>query len=242
MDKTGNQGQAQILISRCFTELLAYTVLLRKTAAQKQPGFGEVQGKIKQLLADSTRTSTEMGIDPRDYDEARFAVCAWMDETIMNMPWVHRGEWQRTLLQSELYGTNNAGDEFFEHLNRLGPNQNRIREVYYICLCLGFMGRYCHPGDEILLQQLRMSNASSLLGSRSSVDVYGQDPLFDFAYEQLDEGRAGFMPMRSLSNLFAKSSILMLVVVPSLIVIALYIIYNFTLNENMTTLLNRLIG
>ena len=191
------------IISNCFTEVLAYASLFKKTCAQKQQSHAEVHGQINKLLAESAKMSTQFAIDPRDYDDARFAVCAWLDEMFMNAPWTHRNEWQRSLLQTELYGTTNAGEEFFERLNRLGRNQNHIREVYFICLCLGFMGRYCHPGDEILLGQLRLSNINELLGSRATLDAYSREAMFNCAYESLSSERSRFLPIPKLASLFS---------------------------------------
>src|SRR5512134_2118281 len=127
-------------IASCFHELLVYALLLKATCARKQPPVGEVRETLRELLNRSAQRMRALGIDPRDYDEARFAVCAWVDETILNMPWTHREEWLKSLLQSELYNTTKAGEEFFDRLNQLRPDQNHVREVYYLCLCLGFIG------------------------------------------------------------------------------------------------------
>ena len=227
-------------ISKCFTDVVAYTVLFKKTCAQKQPGFAEVQNQVKVLLAESAKISRELGIDPRDYDDARFALCAWIDETMMNMPWVHRGEWQRSLLQTELYGTTNAGEEFFDRLNRLNSEQNTIREIYYMCLCLGFMGRYCRPGDEIMLGQLKLSNISALLGTRGTMDFYAREPMFDCAYEDLGKERRSVFPIKQLSNFF--SGYIFVIGIPLVILIVIFIVYNFVLDGVKDNLLNYLIG
>ena len=73
-------------------------------------------------------------VDPRDYDDARFAVCAWVDEVILHMLWIHRDLWQRNLLQNKYYGTVNAGSEFYDRLNILGHGNVIVREVYFLCL------------------------------------------------------------------------------------------------------------
>lgn len=227
-------------ICRCFIELFTYAALFEKTCAQKQRGHAEVHAQISQLLAASAKLSTDSGIDPRDYDDARFAVCAWLDEMLMNLPWTHRNEWQRSLLQTELYATTNAGEEFFERLNRLGKNQNHIREIYFMCLCLGFMGRYCHPGDEILLGQLKLSNINELLGSRASMDYYSRDVMFNCAYESLGSERSRFLPIPRLSSIFSNK--LFVILIPIVILVGLFIVYTFVLDGVKENLINYLVG
>ena len=142
----------------CFIDIFSYVVLLKKTVAVMQPSFESVNGTIRQLFNESAQKMVTCGVDPRSYDQARFAIAAWVDETVMTMPWSHRETWQRKLLQSEYYGTMSAGSEFFDRLNQFHPEQNDVREIYYLCLGLGFMGRYSMEGDQFLLEQLKKSN------------------------------------------------------------------------------------
>jgi type VI secretion system protein ImpK len=69
--------------------------------------------------------------------------------------WNHKSRWRPELLQRLYYNSTDAGEKFFERLNRVGLHQKGIREVYYLCLALGFSGRYCTPEDKIALQQLK---------------------------------------------------------------------------------------
>ena len=100
----------------------------------------------------------------RDYQDACFAVIAWADETILkHSTWKHHAEWNALPLQLEYFQTRNAGEEFFERLERLRPEQKAIREVYYLCLGLGFSGRYfLGLEDELKLNQIRHEQARHL--------------------------------------------------------------------------------
>lgn len=227
------------LLKECFADIIAYVQLFKQTCVQKQPSYTEVKQQIQNLFAKSAKIATDAGIDPREYDEARFAIVVWVDETVMLLPWAHKNDWQRASLQMEIYGTVNGGEEFFERLNRISPNTPNIREVYYVCLCLGFMGRYCHDGDDILIQQLKLSNINALLGARANVDYYEKDPIFHCAYDHLGGGRQGFLP-KKLAGLMSKSSNIMFIVIPLLMVIALYFVYDFVLDLDMQVLLDRL--
>jgi type VI secretion system protein ImpK len=75
---------------------------------------------------------------------ARYALCALLDETAASTPW-GSGIWaQQSLLvtfHSEAWG----GEKFFQLLSKLAENATGNRdllEFMYVCLALGFEGRY----------------------------------------------------------------------------------------------------
>ncbi|WP_245188164.1 type IVB secretion system protein IcmH/DotU [Frateuria flava] len=76
---------------------------------------------------------------------ARYVLCTMLDESVLNAPWGEHSGWaQQTLLvafHSESYG----GAKFFQILERLCADFSRhidLIELMYICLALGFGGRY----------------------------------------------------------------------------------------------------
>jgi type VI secretion system protein ImpK len=165
-------------LTDCFMDLVAYVVYFLKTGALKQPPYEQVKADILRLLTQSEGYVKRGLFTQEDYDSARFAICAWVDEAILNSPWSSRNQWQREQLQRLTYQTTEAGEEFFERLNVLGLHQREIREVYYLCLALGFMGRYCHKGDEYLLEQLKTSNLKLLMGSSVGLPSLERAELF----------------------------------------------------------------
>jgi type VI secretion system protein ImpK len=96
---------------------------------------------------------------PQELEEACFALVAWADETVLRTSWAGHDDWAREPLQLSLYRTNKAGDEFFEHLERLRPEMVQARQVYFLCLALGFEGQYAgHDADRraLLTRQYEM--------------------------------------------------------------------------------------
>jgi type VI secretion system protein ImpK len=163
-------------------EAIAYVIYFLKTPSSRQISFDQVKATVLRLLAQGDE-GVKKGLFPQeDYEAARFAVCAWIDEGILNSSWNQKQMWQREQLQRFFYGTTEAGEEFFERLNNLGPHQREVREVYFLCLALGFSGRYCHPGDEPLLEHLKTSNLRLLMGSSVGTPSLGRRDLFPEAY------------------------------------------------------------
>jgi type VI secretion system protein ImpK len=213
-------------LTDCFIDLMAYVVYFLKSAAIKRPPYEQVKADVSRLFSQSENFLKKGLFSQEDYDLARFAICAWVDEAILSSPWDHKGLWQREQLQRLYYHTTEAGEEFFERLNALGFHQREVREVYYLCLALGFMGRYCHPGDEVLLNQLKTSNLRMLMGSSMGPPSLERVELFPEAYPK-ETAPIGHKKRRfdfSLSTLLWLAG-------PILLFGLLFWIYKFALNS-----------
>ena len=165
-----------------FMPMISYVVLLRKHAVATQPPFQQVKADLQRLLGQSEACIMKGECAPADFDQARFIVCAWVDEVLLGSDWQERSQWQREQLQRVYYNTTDAGVEAFERLNQLGFDQREVREIYYVCLSLGFKGRFINQGDEFLLDQLRSSNLKILTGGFSRATSLNQGELFPEAF------------------------------------------------------------
>lgn len=148
-----------------FTPLFSYVLLFFRSAAP-QRSYQDLRDGVQRLIAEQADCVKRHDISAQDYDSARFAVIAWVDEMVLRNAVAGNREiydhWKRAPLQVELYNTANAGEEFFERLERLAPAQNAVREVYHLCLCLGFRGRYYDDAQEHKLLELRRELAHHL--------------------------------------------------------------------------------
>ena len=87
------------------------------------------------------------GYPSEDVKFATFATVAFLDESVLNLQNPVFTDWLSKPLQEELFGTHIAGEVFFQHLQQLlGLNDSAdladVLEVHYLCLLLGFGGRY----------------------------------------------------------------------------------------------------
>jgi type VI secretion system protein ImpK len=177
-----NEAGLTMHLTDCFIELVAYVVYFQKTVSYRQPSYGQVKSDIDRLIAVSEDCIKDKSFSQDDYNQAKFAICAWIDETILGSSWKEKGRWQGEQLQRVHFNTADAGVEFFERLNVLGNHQKEVREVYYLCLSLGFAGRYGDEKDAYLLEQLRTSNLKLLSGSSIGIPSLDVDDLFPEAY------------------------------------------------------------
>lgn len=209
----------------CFLPVIAYQCQLLRTIAAEQPPYQEVRGQIEHLLRQSEASANCGPGASDDYHEACFAVCAWIDEGILNAGWEHRDLWLAEQLQRIYYGTSDAGDRFFQHLRDLRPDQHEVREVFYLCLALGFAGRYCNPEDTPYLEQIMAANLKLLEQGHLELRAWEREPLFPEAIPtpHAETGaRRRLLPTRPTSAL--------LLAAPLVLFLVLYLIYSFTLS------------
>ena len=221
-------------LTDCFIELVAYAAYFLKTVAKRQPPFDQVKADIQRLISKSQESLNNGAFSQEDYDLARFAIFAWIDEAILNSSWKEKHLWQGEQLQRFYYQTADAGEIFFERLNTLGPHQRDVREVYYLCLAIGFMGRYCHEGDEYLLEQLKTSNLKLLTGSSVGLPSLEKGELFPEAYP-VESSEVISLKEKKRFSTFT----LLCLGTPVLLYSVLFLIYGFILNNIGESLLSK---
>jgi type VI secretion system protein ImpK len=76
---------------------------------------------------------------------ARYVLCTMLDEAVLNAPWGEQSGWSQKTLLVMFHGESYGGAKFFQILERLCADASRhidLIELMYICLTLGFAGRY----------------------------------------------------------------------------------------------------
>ncbi len=221
-------------LSDCFTDIITYTILLQKKDGLEHIPFDQASSDIDRLNRDSELLFENSGVAREDYDLARFAVFAWIDETIMGGSWEGRSQWHGEQLQLKYFQTTDAGELFFQKLNTLGSHQNHVREVYYICLALGFTGQYCNKGDDILLDQLKISNLKLLTGSSMDLPSIKELKLFPESYV-VDHDNSAAVTKKGFSILTMAAFLF-----PVGLYGVLFLIYRFVLSNIGNTLIGRI--
>jgi type VI secretion system protein ImpK len=99
------------------------------------------------LKAAAHQSRSVAGYGTEDVKMAVFAAVAFLDESILNSRNPIFADWPRKPLQEEMFGHHIAGEVFFRNLDGLlarddSPVLADVLEVYYLCMLLGFAGRY----------------------------------------------------------------------------------------------------
>ncbi len=114
----------------------------------------EVQAKLRgaeeRLSQGATRESWEL---------ARYALCAWIDDVMINANWDGGGWWENHKLEFQYFKSNEAGTGFFQRAKQAEQLiQRDAIEVYYVAVILGFRGLFALPESKFLAQQFGLPN------------------------------------------------------------------------------------
>jgi type IV/VI secretion system ImpK/VasF family protein len=145
-------------LGKLASEFIGTALLFREAPEEHRLDPSTLRGHLLAHLDAFMRHPIAQSI-PEEAEEARFALAALADEMIIVSNWSYKEQWSKDSLQLALYQTNRAGDEFYDHLAKLRPDQNQAREVYYLCLASGFEGQYAGRGAErveLMRQQYEM--------------------------------------------------------------------------------------
>lgn len=149
-----------------------------------QGGIDEVSAQARTLIGQAREAALAAGKPVAAVESAAFAVVAWFDEIVTRNPaW-----WsQASPLQVALFNTNNAGNEFFEHLSNLKGGDEEVREVYYHALLLGFVGQYYfETGDHGDLGKIKELNSRQLPVAPAPLHTLREEQVTPQPYQMKD--------------------------------------------------------
>ena len=131
----------------------AFTAIVRlRYNRQAVSSADSFRAQMKQALAVAEHDAATHGCDPADIQKAKFAVVAFLDESVLGCRSAVFSEWARRPLQAELYNHQLAGEIFFQELQKVLKRSDSTQtadllEVYCLCLLLGFKGQYASEGE-----------------------------------------------------------------------------------------------
>lgn len=139
-----------------------FSLILQLRGAHELGAAETLRQRVKALLEKTRREALRAGVAPEDTRAAEFALVAFLDETLLSSEWSERDAWVARPLQLELYERFDAGEEFFDRLDGLRANPGlhaEVIEVFYLCMALGFKGRYQLHGQEELHRLIEETQA-----------------------------------------------------------------------------------
>jgi type VI secretion system protein ImpK len=125
------------------SSLLALLTRLKNTLTHPDPEG--LRSRIIEAVKAFEKRAYELGVSPEVTRAARYVMCTVLDEAVLITPWGNQSTWRQHNLLITFHNEAHGGEKFFRLLNRLlqNPTQNRdLLELMYICLALGFQGRY----------------------------------------------------------------------------------------------------
>ena len=170
------------------------------------------RAQMRQALRVAEQEARSRGSSAEDVKQVIFAVVAFLDESVLTSRNPVFVNWPRLPLQAELFGHQLAGEIFFQELqkslNRSDSQETAdLLEVYYLCLLLGFKGRYAAGGDLRSVMAATQEKIRRIRGPIGALSPRGAIPADAVRMIQTDRvsrwlGRAALITAGSVLILF----------------------------------------
>ncbi|AKT38901.1 DotU family type IV/VI secretion system protein [Chondromyces crocatus] len=149
------------------------SLILQLRSSRDLPAPDILQRRVLGLFETMMQNGKEARIPEQDMIDAKFALAAFADEIIYHSNWPGKTQWLQNPLQFQFFQINTAGDGFFTNLDNLHGQRGRthVAEIYFLCLALGFQGKYR------LRQQEGLNAVVEGLGNYVAVAEGGGDAL-----------------------------------------------------------------
>src|SRR5688572_3371082 len=158
-------------------DLLNFIQSIRKAA---DPGeYEPFRAKAEGLVSAMEQRARETDVPAPLIELAKFALVGFLDETILQSNWAMRDVWAGNPLQLQYFNEFNAGEEFYTKLESLrnadDPRKLDVLEVYFLCLALGFKGKYADLKGMEKIKVLTDSIGKELRKARSKAEGLSPD-------------------------------------------------------------------
>lgn len=147
---SGGSDQREWNLALAFQEVLTVIVRVR-FGRQPVQNAGAFRRHVKESIGVASQDAIARGYSREDVQLAQYAIVAFIDESVMNCHQPVFADWSGLPLQEELFGGHVAGESFFDNLQRALTRTDFIQaadllELFYLCLLLGYKGRYAVSG------------------------------------------------------------------------------------------------
>ncbi|BAP45738.1 type IVB secretion system protein IcmH/DotU [Pseudomonas sp. LJDD11] len=109
------------------------------------PDISQLNNRLREQVRQFEWQALRDGIDSEQLNTARYVLCTVLDEQVVTTEWGRQSDWAQNSLLSHFHNETFGGDKFFRLLEQLSRNPVRhlpLLELMYLCLALGFEGRY----------------------------------------------------------------------------------------------------
>jgi type VI secretion system protein ImpK len=151
-----------------------FDLILRLKAGIVAPS-NDLRPKIASMLTDFENRAERYRFSSKITQVAKFALAAFVDETVLSSNFNLKEEWEKNPLQLEYFGESLAGNKFFEKLAAMNKQIDVTAdavEIYYVCMLLGFKGRYgVYEKEKLLTIMQETANALVKAGKIRPVEL-----------------------------------------------------------------------
>jgi type VI secretion system protein ImpK len=112
------------------------------------PNVDDLRERTVRQVRQFETAARDGGVPNEQLRPAHYALCASIDDVVLNTPWGSQGGWAARSLVSTFHQETRSGERFFrilEDLKATPATYLPVLELMYYCLSLGFLGQYRLP-------------------------------------------------------------------------------------------------
>lgn len=164
---------------------------IRNTASHPNPTalHQQLSSEVKRF---ESRAQAE-GVNPETIFTARYVLCTTVDEFVLGTPWGASSVWRNQSLLRVFHHETGGGNKFFLLLNKLIEDPARnidLLELMYVCLSLGFQGRYAvETGGRDTLEMIRENLYRTIRNQRGESET-ALSPNWQGVNKSLESGKS----------------------------------------------------
>ena len=149
-------------------------LLARLRAMRRAPDPTVLRERAVQDLRAFERKARDAGIAMEVLRPAHYALCASIDDVVLNTPWGAASGWASQTLVATFHPGARGADLFFDQLRQMRRTPSKFLpaiELMYLCLSLGYMGRYRQVRGEGELEQTRSDTHAVIAAQHQAADA-----------------------------------------------------------------------
>ena len=130
------------LVAPAWALLSEAVQLTRSTSQESLRGLNERLSSAVTLFETRARHD---GAQVSEVMAARYVLCSVIDEAVVTTSWGSQSDWSKMSLLSSFHNETFGGEKFFQLLERMSRDPFKhlaMLELMYLCLSLGFEGKY----------------------------------------------------------------------------------------------------
>jgi type VI secretion system protein ImpK len=140
---TENTAIGEDALTAAAAPLLQLMARLRNTASP--PDSGDLYERTVRQVRIFEQEARDKGVPLEQLRPAHYALCASLDDVVLNTPWGSSGTWSERSLVSTFHQEVRSGERFFDVLKQMSSNPGMylsVIKLMYLCMSLGFIGQY----------------------------------------------------------------------------------------------------
>jgi len=123
-------------------------LLGRLRTTMSAPNVDDLRERTVRQVRQFETSARDAGVPNEQLRPAHYALCASIDDVVLNTPWGSQGGWAARSLVSTFHQEVRSGERFFVIMSDLAKTPATylpVLELMYYCLSLGFLGQYRLP-------------------------------------------------------------------------------------------------